>query len=208
MTEPEARRRAVVQFYDTLLDDREGSEVLGWSTPWSQEVRFEALAAIGDLSGRTVLDVGCGRGDLCGWLRERYEGVMYRGVDLHAGMIDLARKAYPDAEFTVRDVLEDDSVDEADYVVSSGLFALTVNVETEFVDAMLARMMALAREGVAVNFLSNRTPGPEDPRCRYSDPADILARAFRLTDHVTLKHDYKPNDFTIHLKHRLPEPPA
>ncbi len=208
MTEAGDRRREIIRFYDALLEDREGTEVLGWSSSWSQEVRFRALADIEDLSGKTVLDVGCGRGDFCGWLRERFDGVDYRGVDLHPGMIERAVAAFPDATFAVRDILEDDAIDEVEYVVSSGLFALTVNSEDAFVDAMLARMAALAGEGVAVNFLSARTTGEKDPRCRYFDPEDVLARAFRLTDQVTLRHDYKPNDFTIHLKHRAPEAPV
>src|SRR6185436_17431608 len=44
---------------------------LGFRTRSSQVKRFEALLALGDFDGATVLDVGCGFGDLLAWLRAR-----------------------------------------------------------------------------------------------------------------------------------------
>ena len=102
----------------------------------------------------------------------------------------------------------DDAADEADYVLASGIFGLTPNGDPAFVDAMLARMAALARRGVSVNFLSAWTPNPPDPRSWYADPAETLARARRLTRNVVLRHDYKPNDFTLYLRHGAPGEPA
>jgi SAM-dependent methyltransferase len=203
----EERVREVVAFYDDLLSGKEGSEVLGFSSDRSQRVRFDALCGVADLGGRSVLDVGCGRGDLFGYLRDRGLDVDYRGVDIHPGLIDLARRTWPDGRFDVRDLLADDAVDavdEADYVLASGIFGLTPNGDPAFVDAMLERMVALARRGVAVNFLSTWTPNPQDPRSWYADPVETLARARRLTPRVVLRHDYKPNDFALYL--RLDEP--
>jgi len=69
---------------------------------------------------------------------------------------------------------------------------------------MLRRMMDMAHRGVSVNFLSARTPNPLDPRSHYANPEETLARALGLTRNVVLRHDYKPNDFTIYLRHGRP----
>ena len=45
---------------------------------------------------------------------------------------------------------------------------------------------------------------PQDPRSWYADPAETLARARRLTPRVVLRHDYKPNDFALWLRHGAP----
>jgi len=55
------------------------------------------LDAAGVQHGTRVLDVGCGRGDLCAAAAAR--GARPVGVDLADGMIDAARTAHPELEF-------------------------------------------------------------------------------------------------------------
>jgi ubiquinone/menaquinone biosynthesis C-methylase UbiE len=55
------------------------------------------LDAAGVGAGTRVLDVGCGRGDLCAAAAAR--GARPLGVDLAEGMVDAAREAHPDLEF-------------------------------------------------------------------------------------------------------------
>src|SRR3954447_25782439 len=55
------------------------------------------LDAAGVKAGTRVLDVGCGRGDLCAAAAAR--GARPLGVDLAEGMIDAAREAHPALEF-------------------------------------------------------------------------------------------------------------
>jgi hypothetical protein len=60
--------------------------------------------------------------------------------------------------------------------------------------------MALARRGVAVNFLSAQTPQSVDEGLfYYYDSVRILALAKTLTPFVALHQDYLPNDFTLFL---------
>lgn len=66
--------------------------------------------------GMTLVDVGCGAGHYLRSLRSRVdENISYTGVDATAYYIELARKAFPDAEFKVGDIfnlpLEDNSYD-------------------------------------------------------------------------------------------------
>ncbi|MEO7744043.1 MAG: hypothetical protein ABIR98_13985 [Usitatibacter sp.] len=44
---------------------------LGLRSRASQEKRFEALHALGDFDGRSLLDLGCGFGDFLQFLRDR-----------------------------------------------------------------------------------------------------------------------------------------
>ncbi len=71
-----------------------------------------ALDHAGDLEGKSVLDVGCGYGDLIPLLPGT---VRYRGIDTDEQVIEEARRLHPDHEFEVTD-----RVRKADVVFSIG----------------------------------------------------------------------------------------
>jgi SAM-dependent methyltransferase len=58
---------------------------------------IERVRRIRHLSGAAVLDYGCGSGRWVKFLRAY--GCLYRGVDLSAGMLEIARRQHPDIEF-------------------------------------------------------------------------------------------------------------
>ena len=63
---------------------------------------------------------------------------------------------------------------------------------------MMDAMFKLAKNGVAINFLSifsdYLTPGEY-----YSNPEVILRLAFSISPKVVLRHDYMKHDFTFYL---------
>ena len=173
---------------------------LGFRTRSSQEKRFEALIALGDLHGRTVLDVGCGFGDLLVYLRDHGIEPSYTGLDLCEPMILRCRERFGagTATFHVGDVLEWEPEEAPDYVVASGIFGLDSRDARARIRPTLRRMFEWARVGMACNFLSQRSLEPAENRV-YVDPAEALEMALALTPAVRLDHAYLPNDFTIYL---------
>ena len=157
------------------------------------------LTGVGDLGGRSVLDVGSGLGDLLGWLAERQVTVDYTGYDLTPAMVESARRRWPDVPFELRNLLDDPAADSSfDYVVASGLFNLYQTDPLGFLAEMVTAMFDVCRVGVAFNVLSDRAsihePGEFNAR-----PGDILDLCLGLTPYVTLRHDYLPHDFTAYL---------
>ncbi|MBY8870813.1 methyltransferase domain-containing protein [Micromonospora sp. PLK6-60] len=78
-----------------VLDAAEGE-------PTAVELRARSYELLGDLIGRTVVDVGCGSGRAVGELAAR--GARAVGVDLDPAMIDVARRRWPAGGFHVGDV--------------------------------------------------------------------------------------------------------
>lgn len=173
---------------------------LGFRTRSSQEKRFEALLALGDLDGRSVLDVGCGFGDFLAFLEECGIRARYAGLDVCAPMIERCRERFAghDAEFAVADVLDFDPGEQYDFVVASGIFGLDAPGARERIRPTIARMFAWCRSGMAANFLSARTPVPAEGRV-YVDPCEALDMGFELTPAARIDHTYLPNDFTLQL---------
>ncbi len=72
-----------------------------------------------DLTGLDVLCVGCGTGEECAYLLSRGARRVV-GVDISAGLIEYAKKSYPDMEFYVMDMEHLElPIESFDYVYSS-----------------------------------------------------------------------------------------
>jgi ubiquinone/menaquinone biosynthesis C-methylase UbiE len=72
--------------------------------PMAVELRARSYELLGDLTGRTVVDAGCGSGRAVAELAER--GARAVGVDLDPEMIAVARERWPAGEFHVGDARE------------------------------------------------------------------------------------------------------
>lgn len=178
---------------------------LGFRSRSSQERRFEALLALGDFHGRTLLDVGCGFGDFLQFLGERGIRPRYTGLDICEPMIARCRERFAssDARFVVADVLDYTPPHSFDYVVASGIFGLEAPGVRERIAPTIERMTQWSRVGCAVNFLSSRSPAPAEARV-YVDPCEMLELGLAITRAARIDHSYLPNDFTLHL---FREPP-
>lgn len=175
-----------------------GYRALGFGRRSSQEKRFGALAALGDFDGASLLDVGCGFGDLLAWLRARGARPRYTGLDLTASMIERCRKRFTDgdAQFAVGDALTWKAEGAYDWVIASGIFGYNAKDTRARIQPTMERLFSITRQGLAVNFLSGCAP-TRSPGRLYVHPADVLQYALRLTPAVRLDHTYMPNDFTL-----------
>jgi SAM-dependent methyltransferase len=131
----------------------------GWPK-YIQQSNFEILAMIEDetgtpLAGASCLDVGCGTGEMAGFLKERGIGD-YLGIDVLSPSIEAARSKYPRTPFRQGDILVEPQGETFDFVFCSG--AITAKLPCgnyEYLERMLSRMWELANVGVAFNYLAN-----------------------------------------------------
>ena len=176
---------------------------LGWQSVEKQELRFGVLSEIADLEGRSVLDVGCGFGDLLGWFRNENVNVKYRGVDLMEDFVKVARERYPGGKFWAFDITGDPPPDfepPFDYVIASGLLGLHVGDDYKFARTVLRRMFEWCRRGLAANMISTYVDYRED-YLAYTQPEEIFRFCKEnLTWKVGLRHDYLPYEFTLYLE--------
>lgn len=193
----------IAGFYERLVT-RFGPDprALDWGSRASQNARFEILAQVGDLSGSSILDVGCGTADLYHFLASRDVRVDYTGYDISPAMVATARQGLPDANLRIVDILADDlGQPQFDYVLASGLFSLRHVRPYDYVAAAAHRMYALCRRGVAMNSLSARSGADttiQDGRF-LADPERVLDICLDVAQNVILRHDYLPHDFTVYL---------
>ena len=180
---------------------RANYDVLDWASAEAQQIRFAVLADNVELNGKTLLDVGCGLGDLYAYLKSRGISVDYCGVDLLAEMTGAAAGKNPDAKFISGDIFAPDSKTLApnerfDVVFCSGMLNLDLGNNDEFLPDAMLRMLELSKEHMVVNLLHVRCE-KKYPHCAYYDPQAVMSILEPANCGVRLIDDYLPNDFTL-----------
>ena len=67
----------------------------------AQATKFGVMAQALDLTGRRLLDVGCGLAQYADYVEARFDGVTYTGIDLSPAMIASARSRRPELPLSV-----------------------------------------------------------------------------------------------------------
>jgi len=169
---------------------------LGWLNG-KQHIRFKVLSEIADLNNYTILDLGCGFGDLCGFLKTNYK-VDYTGYDINKNLLEIAKNKYPDARFDVKDILSDQITKQFDYIISSGVFNFKLSDNTSFTKNMLKKMFDICNKGVAVDFITNYVDYKTE-HLHYTNPEYIFSFCKTLSKRVTIRHDYMPFEFCVYI---------
>jgi SAM-dependent methyltransferase len=166
-----------------------------------QAFYFDFLSKVDGLgSSDSIIDIGCGYGDLgsylrsCGWRGE------YVGVDINPQLIEEGRTRYgDDAHLIVADIQETPLQRVADWCFCCA--ALTSATEglpfVEHLESMLQLMWASSRKGLVFNLLS--------PLADYTNPIharppfdEVLNVITRLTNRFTIRHDYMPYEYAVY----------
>ena len=171
-------------------------KTLGW-TKGRARLRFEILASQWDLHQAAILDLGCGFGDLCTFLKQRLgSGFTYYGVDINPEFIRVARARHPEAEFKTANILDLEMTRGFDYGFASGLFNDRLGDNAAFVRQGLRRLHGCCRKGFAANFLSDRVDY-EPGHTFHANPAWVLNLCYQYTRNVVLRNDYMPYEFAV-----------
>lgn len=180
-------------------------EALGYRGEESQSRRFETFLSVADLNGGSVLDVGCGHGDLKGYLDEHFHGFDYVGIDQMVEFVTQARALYgqrPSCYFCIAD-FTDAELPQADYVFASGVLGYRCEDEG-FYFSMIVKMYLAANKALAFNML-DAAKFPQHPLLVGHDVEKVLELCKRLSPDVRLVQGYLEDDFTV-LMYKQPSP--
>jgi len=197
--DPEYSRR------DTLKADTDpdymlySPAVVGYNSTAEQNFLFQNLIMGFDATAFTVLDVGCGRGDLYGYLSEIHDHVFaYTGLDHNPIMADLAKQKY-DLDILVG-TFENAELNNHDWVVASGYFTQR-KCENEDDDlhklfADVDKMYNAANHAVAFNLLSPINNNIHEGFF-YVHPGLIMDMLLEKYQFVNIRHNYSKDIYTV-----------
>lgn len=172
-----------------------GVRALGWDTTSHQRARFGRAAEL--FEGSSLLDLGCGFGDLYAYLKaKKLAPASYLGVDLMPEFVAEAERRHGRAgvSFLAADFMNRRLSRKADTVVALGLLNYKLGSEADnyaYVRRFLKTAWPLARKRLVFDGISlhrERSRKPDD-FIFYADPAKILTLAAEVTPNFRLVHD-------------------
>ena len=192
-------KATIMHYHRHRIEEFEGGtvEALGYRNGDSQSKRFAVLASVAALDGRSVLDVGCGHGDLKGYLDTRFHGFSYIGIDHMAEFVLQARERYgqrPNCYFCIADA-DAAELPHADYVFACGMLAYRSGDEGHAYN-MIEKMYRAADRALAFNML-DAASFPAHPLLVGHDAAAVMDFCTRLSPEARLVRGYLEDDFTV-----------
>jgi SAM-dependent methyltransferase len=189
--------KATVQAFHRARLGKEALVELGFRNSDSQLKRFEALCQWGDMSGCTIMDLGCGHGDLAAFLQQHFDNIHYLGVDFLAEFIATAKARYgqqPNTQFIQADFLTA-GLPDVDIVIASG--SLNYRSQNHLHPwQTISRMWEVAQKGIAFNLLDARQFVADDVLCGY-EPDEVLRFCREMDGEAELVSGYLVDDFTV-----------
>jgi SAM-dependent methyltransferase len=184
-------------YHEARQQGAKGFDALLWASREGQRIRFEVIARSCPLTGRKLLDVGCGRADLLGYLLE--SGIApahYTGMEMIPASARAARrKRYERCTIVAADFVRQPERLRvgADVVIFSG--TLNTLSRPQFYGALRAAWEA-AGEWLVFNFLSSRAWCGEN-WLSWHRRSSVLEFCRSLGGEPTFEEGYLEGDCTI-----------
>lgn len=161
--------------------------------------RYRELIKIDDLNLKSILDVGCGLGNMYEFIKTQGLVVDYTGIDLVKEFINEATKKYPEAKFLEANILEENLNKKYDYVLLQGVFNNKLTDGGIYLEHMITEAFKYCNYGMAFNFISTYTNFKTDDM-EYHSPERILKFCIEnLSYKVSLKHHLCKCDTVIYV---------
>ena len=171
-------------------------QALGWRKKNEQLLRFKMLIEPSELNDCSVLDIGCGTGDLLAYLISNNIQCDYTGIDQIKEFITLAGEKYKNqnnTSFLLGDFWTAD-LGKYDYVLASGALSYR-HADPNFIFKIIAHLFSLSKMAFAFNLLE-KTDLKNGGLVAYNKN-EILGFCKKLSSNVILKDDYLEGDFRI-----------
>lgn len=181
----------------------------GWSSLEAQKTRFQALCQPLHFINKSILDLGCGYGDLKQYIDELnhqqglsgYKISGYIGIDQHKTFIQSARLQFKNAANTefIKADFSSMTLPKVDIVIASGSLNY-YSRKKGYLQKVITAMYESAHDAVAFNLLDSRYFKPGKLLIAHQ-PQEILEFCRSICVNSQLFDDYGQNDFTIIMKH-------
>ncbi len=199
-------KRELIEFYNLHIKRFGHSpEALRW-TEDGQSARYQAITELlKKINPGTLLDFGCGFGDLYEHLKMKGFKINYTGIDINEAVIKRAQERFPDARFICTDIEEDEIPERFDAVVACGVFNLRVAGIDESFKGSLKKLYNLTDRVLIVDLLTGHQK-TRDVQLNLVEPGEFLDFVIKeLSSNVMIIHQYVEGAFlTLIFRGRKP----
>jgi len=176
-------------------------KTVGWGAVEDQILRFDVLCRGLDISGCSVLDVGCGLGDLVPFLDQKTSGNYdYTGIDISEALVESAAGAFAGERrsFLTSDIFQIPSDKKFDFTFLSGALNFRIKDNKSHANDVIKKMFDLSTKAVSFNMLSSYADYVAEKNFHHS-PEEIFSYSKKLSPRVNLFHDYPLYEFSVQI---------
>ena len=194
----------ISQLYSKRFNDINLSKMnkIGWGNTKSQKLRFKLLTENFDFKNKTVLDIGCGFGDLYSFIENQYSIKLkkYVGIDVCDDFIVYNQKRFKKKNNTIFINCEANDLknNNFDYCFISGTFNLKMHNNYNELKKILNYMYSHSKIACGINLLSTNVDY-QNPKDFHYNPSKVIDIVQKISKNFKIRHDYPLYEFTIHL---------
>lgn len=168
---------------------------IGWGSKKYQFLRFKILTRNVNLNKKTILDFGCGFGDLYIFLKKKFKYFTYSGYDINNCFVLNNKKKFPKINFFSEIKL----IKKFDFIICSGVFSLRTKYTQFYFIKLINFLFKKTRKGLMINFLSKKTKTKLKKNYYYSTKEILnIVKSFKDCK-INIYENYSLDEFTLHL---------
>lgn len=177
-------------YQDGIFEHGLTAEGLRWHSRQSQEIRFHQLVSLLPFNTASIVDAGCGFGDLYTYLcAHGKDSIHYIGLDALDIMVKEAQKRTGQSIYQC-DILHDSLIEGEFYICSGALNILTLEGGYRFIQ----RCYEASTRGIIFNFLEGKKTSKT---YNYLQAHKIEKLGEKLGARVIFRRGYYENDCTV-----------
>ncbi len=166
-----------------------------------QYLRFKHLIDLAEINQEdSVLDIGCGSGELLTYLRKNNFNGQYCGIDFIPSFVDHANRVFESddkAKFINKNIISDKFNEKFDWVILSGVFNDRRDDSETFFYNTIKKMYETCTKGIVFNSLS-KFVDYEDDSLFYTYPDITLKYCIEnLSKYTVLNTNYQLKENVI-----------
>ncbi len=195
-----APNRVVARYSKALTTYGSNSaKALRWHSYASAAKRYVELVKDLDIKDHTILDVGCGFGDIIPYLLSKHSNFTYTGMDIMPEFIEVAQQRYEGFNFVTGDFWDKSFVKKFDYIICCG----TLNGKEWTLsnrEKMIKKLFNQAEVGIAfcmIGHFPKLKAKKKNGKIGHIDALKMLKYCLKMTPKVIFRQHYHPDDFTI-----------
>ncbi len=172
---------------------------LKWCSEKAARQRYEQIVMDINFYRQSILDVGCGFGDIIPYITDKADVFNYTGIDIVPEFIREAKKIHPKHKFIVGDYFKQPLKEKFDIIICCGTLNRNYNDNLGFRKKAIKTMFQHAKKCLVFN-MAGRHPKPktvQHSNVWFADSEEIFNYCKTLSGKVLLKNDYHSSDFTI-----------
>jgi len=198
------RKKYLNRYDERLVKYGYDPKTLGWGgSSKRQNLRFAIHMQLQNFTFgkkiKSVLDIGCGFGDMGSYLKQNFPKIAYTGIDINKKLVKVGFDRDSSLDLRVGNVLDMD-LGSYDLVCESGIFNFKLENEdqVDYIEKMLSRFYELCNVGVSCDFMSTYVDFMH--KQAFHMPENIaISLAKKITKRVVLRNDYLDYEYCLYL---------